>query len=89
MNSSFFSKTFQNATFPYLTTFSQLARVYNRIWSKKLFHIDWLKWQTKTLIEDTEPIRLEVIQSRQLYHTKQTVLILQISRSGVFSLEPV
>ena len=52
---------FQNATFPYLTIFSQLARVYNHIRSKKLFYIvheqkitylisriGWLEWQTKT-----------------------------------------
>ena len=34
MNSSFFSKAFQNATFPHLITFCQLARVYNHIRSK-------------------------------------------------------
>ena len=42
-----------------------------------------------TLIEDTGPIQLELFQSCQLYHMKQTVLILQMSWSGVFSLEPV
>ena len=98
MNFTFYSKAFQNATCLYLTTFSQLARVFDlrscsisymrrlltsfpgaACWSDKLKHT----------VEDKGPIHLELFQSRKLYHTKQTILILQIPWSGVFSLEPV